>query len=132
MSIVEGADGPEALPIVEAVPRDEDFYDFEARYEIGRTEFVCPADVPEPVTRRAQQLALDVYRLLGLYGFARVDLMLEQDSECLFVLEANAIPGPDRDLAAAPGRRGGGDRLRRAGRADPGARLGARPGRAGL
>ena len=93
VSIVEGADGPEALPIVEAVPRDEDFYDFEARYEIGRTEFVCPADVPEPVARRAQGLALDVYRLLGLYGFARVDLMLEEDSQCLYVLEANAIPG---------------------------------------
>ena len=47
VSVVEGADGPEALPIVEAVPRDEDFYDFEARYEIGRTDFVCPAEVPE-------------------------------------------------------------------------------------
>jgi D-alanine-D-alanine ligase len=93
VSIVEGGDGPEALPIVEAVPRDEDFYDFEARYEIGRTEFVCPADVPSAVTRRAQQLALDVYRLLGLYGFARVDLMLEEDTDALFVLEANAIPG---------------------------------------
>ena len=93
VSIVEGADGPEALPIVEAVPRDEDFYDFEARYEIGRTEFVCPADVPEAVARRAQGLALDVYRLLGLYGFARVDLLLEENSQCLFVLEANAIPG---------------------------------------
>ena len=93
VSIVEGADGPEALPIVEAVPRDEDFYDFEARYEIGRTDFVCPADVPAAVARRAQELALDVYRLLGLYGFARVDLMLERDTECLFVLEANAIPG---------------------------------------
>jgi D-alanine-D-alanine ligase len=93
VSIVEGADGPEALPIVEAVPRDEDFYDFEARYEIGRTDFVCPADVPEAIERRAQQLALDVYRLLGLYGFARVDLMLESETGALFVLEANAIPG---------------------------------------
>jgi D-alanine-D-alanine ligase len=93
VSVVEGADGPEALPIVEAVPRDEDFYDFEARYEIGRTDFVCPADVPEPTERRAQQLALDVYRLLGLYGFGRVDLMLEEESGALFVLEANAIPG---------------------------------------
>ena len=36
----------EALPVVEAVPRDEDFYDFEARYEIGRTDFVCPAELP--------------------------------------------------------------------------------------
>ncbi|MEA2444932.1 MAG: D-alanine-D-alanine ligase [Thermoleophilales bacterium] len=93
VSVVEGDDGPEALPIVEAVPRDEDFYDFEARYEIGRTDFVCPADVPEPTARRAQQLALDVYRLLGLYGFGRVDLMLEEESGALFVLEANAIPG---------------------------------------
>ena len=93
VSVVEGADGPEALPIVEAVPRDEDFYDFEARYEIGRTDFVCPADVPEPTARRAQQLALDVYRLLGLYGFGRVDLMLEEESGALFVLEANGIPG---------------------------------------
>jgi D-alanine-D-alanine ligase len=93
VSIVEGADGPEALPIVEAVPRDEDFYDFEARYEIGRTDFVCPADVPDQTARRAQQLALDVYRLLGLYGFGRVDLMLEEESGALFVLEANAIPG---------------------------------------
>ncbi len=36
----------EPLPVVEAVPRDEQFYDFEARYEIGRTDFVCPADLP--------------------------------------------------------------------------------------
>ncbi|MEA2478164.1 MAG: D-alanine-D-alanine ligase [Thermoleophilaceae bacterium] len=93
VSVVEGTDGPEALPVVEAVPRDEDFYDFEARYEIGRTDFVCPAAVPDAVTRRAQELALDVYRLLGLYGFARVDLMLEAETECLYVLEANAIPG---------------------------------------
>jgi D-alanine-D-alanine ligase len=93
VSVVEGADGPEALPVVEAVPRDEHFYDFEARYEIGRTDFVCPADVPERVGLRAQRLALEVYRLLGLYGFARVDLMLEVETEALYVLEANAIPG---------------------------------------
>ena len=42
VSILDG----EALPVVEAVPRDEAFYDFEARYEIGRTDFVCPADLP--------------------------------------------------------------------------------------
>jgi D-alanine-D-alanine ligase len=93
VSVVEGRDGPEALPIVEAVPREEEFYDFEARYEIGRTDFVCPADVDPDVTRRAQGLALDVYKLLGLYGFARVDLMLEEETGGLYVLEANAIPG---------------------------------------
>jgi D-alanine-D-alanine ligase len=46
VSVLEGPDGPEALPVVEAVPREEDFYDFEARYEIGRTDFICPAQLP--------------------------------------------------------------------------------------
>jgi D-alanine-D-alanine ligase len=84
---------PVALPVVEAVPRDEDFYDFEARYQIGRTAFVCPAELAPEVAERAQKLALEVYELLGCRGFARVDLMLERDSGELWVLETNAIPG---------------------------------------
>jgi D-alanine-D-alanine ligase len=85
--------GDEALPVVEAVPREEDFYDFSARYTIGRTSFVCPAQLSEGLTERAQALALEVFRLLGCRGFARVDLMLEEDTGELFVLEVNAIPG---------------------------------------
>ncbi|MGI8661454.1 MAG: D-alanine--D-alanine ligase family protein [Thermoleophilaceae bacterium] len=92
VSVIDGPGGPQALPVVEAVPREEDFYDFEARYEIGRTEFVCPAQLPTATTGRAQELALATYRLLGCSGFARVDLMLGADGE-LAVLEANAIPG---------------------------------------
>jgi D-alanine-D-alanine ligase len=80
------------LPVVEAIPRDEDFYDFESRYEIGRTDFVCPADLPGDATERAQELALRTYRLLGLEGFGRVDLMLDESGD-LWVLEANPIPG---------------------------------------
>ena len=82
----------EPLPVVEAVPRDHALYDFEARYEIGRTDFVCPADLPDGVTERAQELALRTYRLLGCSAFARVDLMLDPEGE-LTVLETNAIPG---------------------------------------
>jgi D-alanine-D-alanine ligase len=93
VSVLDGPDGPEPLPIVEAIPRGGDRYDFEARYEIGQTEFVCPAALDEQTTRAAQQLALDAYRVLGCYGFARVDLMLESESGALTVLEANAIPG---------------------------------------
>jgi D-alanine-D-alanine ligase len=85
--------GDEALPVVEAVPREEDFYDFAARYTIGRTEFVCPADLGDALTERAQSLALEVFRLLGCRGFARVDVMLEEATNELFVLEVNAIPG---------------------------------------
>jgi D-alanine-D-alanine ligase len=93
VSVLDGPDGPDALPIVEAIPRDGDRYDFEARYEIGRTEFVCPADLDADATARAQAIALDAYRVLGCYGFARVDLMLEAATGELTVLEANAIPG---------------------------------------
>jgi D-alanine-D-alanine ligase len=82
----------DALPVVEAVPRDEKFYDFEARYEIGRTNFVCPAELPAGVTEQAQELALRTYRLLGCSAFARIDLMLDTGGE-LTVLEANPIPG---------------------------------------
>ena len=88
VSILDG----EPLPVVEAVPRDDEFYDFEARYEIGRTEFVCPAALPGGVSEEAQELALRTYRLLGCSAFGRVDLMLGVGGD-LTVLEANPIPG---------------------------------------
>ena len=96
VSVLDGVaddDPPVALPVVEAVPREEDFYDYESRYEIGMTTFVCPADLPEETSARAQALALEVYALLGCRGFARVDLMLEHDTGELWVLEANVVPG---------------------------------------
>src|SRR5436309_2572671 len=89
VSIVDGT----PLPIVEAVPVEEEFYDFEARYEIGRTQFVCPAELPADATSRASAIALAVYKVLGCFGFGRLDLMLEQSTGDLYVLEANAIPG---------------------------------------
>ena len=72
--------------------REEDYYDFESRYEIDRTDFVCPADLPDETAERAQDTALAVHRLLGLHGFARVDLMLDSGGG-LHVLEANPSPG---------------------------------------
>jgi D-alanine-D-alanine ligase len=89
VSVVAG----EALPVVEAVPNEEEFYDFEARYEIGRTTFVCPAELSAADTARAQELALDVWRLFGCRGVARVDLMRDAGSGELTVLEANSVPG---------------------------------------
>ena len=93
VSVLDGPDGPEALPVVEAIPHEDDFYDFEARYEIGRTAFVCPAEIGAEATARAQELALAAYATLGCSGFARVDLMLEEETGELTLLEANAIPG---------------------------------------
>ena len=90
VSVLDGT----ALPVVEAVPVDPaDFYDFSARYTIGRTRFVCPATLPDDVTARAQELALRTHEVLGLRGFSRVDLMRDRGTGELWVLEANAVPG---------------------------------------
>jgi D-alanine-D-alanine ligase len=93
VSVIEQDGAPRALPVVEAVPQQEDFYDFESRYEIGRTKFVCPAELDAPIAKRAGELALQVYQLLGCRGFGRVDLMLDSATNELYVLEADPIPG---------------------------------------
>jgi D-alanine-D-alanine ligase len=87
VSLLDG----EPLPIVEALPAAGDRYDFEARYEIGRTEFVCPAELGDAEREAVTAVALGTYRALGCSGFARVDLILAEDGPQ--VLEANAIPG---------------------------------------
>jgi D-alanine-D-alanine ligase len=79
-----------ALPAVEARPREEDRFSYEARYEIGRTEYVCPADLGA-----AEGLVIDAalrtWDALGFDAFGRVDLILGEDGPQ--VLEANAVPG---------------------------------------
>jgi len=89
VSVLDG----EPLPVIEAVPIGEDFYDFEARYEIGRTEFICPAPLPDEETARAQELAVATWNALGCRGFARVDLLRDDETGELTVLEANTVPG---------------------------------------
>jgi D-alanine-D-alanine ligase len=83
--------GEEALPVVEAIPAQGDRYDFEARYEIGRTRFACPAELDDGLRAAVEEAALATYRVLGCSGFARIDLILAADGPQ--VLEANAIPG---------------------------------------
>jgi D-alanine-D-alanine ligase len=87
VSVLDGR----ALPIVEAVP-EGDMYDFDARYEIGRTSFVCPADLPAAVADEAAALAVGVHELLGCRDVSRVDLLVD-DAGALHVLEVNVIPG---------------------------------------
>jgi D-alanine-D-alanine ligase len=87
VSVLDGV----ALPIVEALP-ESGTYDFDARYEIGRSHFVCPARLPDEVTARAQELAVAVHELLGCRDVSRVDMLCDADGG-LHVLEANVIPG---------------------------------------
>ena len=96
-SFVEGRElavgvvGGEPLPTVEAIPAGGDRYDFEARYEIGATDFVCPADLAPAEEAVVTETALAANRALGCEGFSRVDLILSDGGPQ--VLEVNAIPG---------------------------------------
>jgi D-alanine-D-alanine ligase len=83
--------GDEPLPVVEAILLEGDRYDFEARYEIGRTRFACPAELSDAEERSVTEAAVGTYRALGCSGFARIDLILDREGPWL--LEANAIPG---------------------------------------
>ena len=92
VSLIEQDGEPHALPIVEAVPRDEDFFDFEARYEIGRTEYLCPPELTDAETAAVTEAARATWRVLGCQGFARADIMLPAGGEPQ-VLEVNVTPG---------------------------------------
>jgi D-alanine-D-alanine ligase len=92
VSMIEEDGAPRALPIVEAVPRDEDFFDFEARYEIGRTEYRCPPELSDDDAAAVAEAARATWAVLGCQGFARADIMLPADGGPQ-VLEVNATPG---------------------------------------
>ncbi len=91
VSVLDG----EALPAVEAIVRSGNFYDFESRYEIGKTDYVCPAELDDALAARLAAIAVETYSLLDCHGFARIDFMVPEDGEPQ-VLEANAIPGLTR------------------------------------
>ena len=86
-----GVLGGDALPVVEVRPREEDLYSYEARYEIGRTEFICPAEVDQSEQAAITEAARRTWEVLRGEGFARIDLMLGEDGPQ--VLEVNAVPG---------------------------------------
>ena len=79
-----------ALPLVEIIP-DEGFYDYQNKYR-GTTREVCPAEVPDQISQKAQELALRGFSALRLKGYARFDFIMDSENR-LWCLEANTLPG---------------------------------------
>lgn len=88
---VLGNKDPEALPIIEIVPRNE-FYDFDAKYAPGGSEHLCPAPLKASVTEKIQQMAVQAHKVLGCEGMSRSDFILDEEGEA-WILETNTIPG---------------------------------------
>lgn len=91
VAMMEDGDEICCLPVIWIAPHSG-AYDFHSKYTKGATDYHCPAPLSEEVTAHVQKLALDTYKVLGLSGVARVDVMLDENNQG-YVLEANTIPG---------------------------------------
>ncbi len=85
-----GMNGPLPMPIVEIVPKSG-FYDYEAKYTEGKTDYVCPAQLTSKEAQRCRDASVRVFKALKGRGFPRVDLIL--DKGIPYALEMNTIPG---------------------------------------
>ncbi len=83
--------GDLALPVIEIVPKKK-FFDFEAKYKSGLTDYIVPARLEANIARSVKEAALRAHKLLGCFGFSRVDIILSQNN-LPYILEINTIPG---------------------------------------
>ena len=90
---VLGNDDPVASVAGEIIPREHEFYDYEAKYLDERgAELLIPADLPAATLEEIQRLAVTAFRAIDGAGMARVDFFLAQDGR-LYLNEINTIPG---------------------------------------
>ena len=83
--------GDDTLPVGEIIPEHE-IFDYECKYQPGMAQEIFPADIPDDVALRAQELALRTHRALKLRGYSRVDFRMDAEGG-LWCLEANTNPG---------------------------------------
>lgn len=80
------------LPIVHIRPKSG-FYDYEAKYTAGKTEYICPAtDLSGEEVRRCEEAAIRTFEVLRSRGFPRLDAIVD-DKGVPYILELNTIPG---------------------------------------
>lgn len=78
------------LPLLELRSQNQ-FYDYQAKYTEGMTEFIIPAAISTELTEQIKMTALQAYQALGCQGPARVDFII--DKEKPYILELNTLPG---------------------------------------
>ncbi|HSG57575.1 MAG TPA: D-alanine--D-alanine ligase [Paracoccaceae bacterium] len=93
-AVMGSGDKARALLVTELVPKSG-FYDFTAKYTDGMTQHVCPAQIPEDISRLCLEYALAAHRKLACRGVSRSDFRWddERGEEGLFLLETNTQPG---------------------------------------
>ena len=89
---VLGNENPQASIPCEILPSRE-FYDYQDKYLLDRTEFQLPARLSDEKMAELRRTAESAYKALGCEGMARVDFLLEASTDRLFINEVNTIPG---------------------------------------
>lgn len=84
--------GDTVLPPIEIIPK-EGFYDYLNKYQPGMTIEICPAELSEEETARMQSSAKQVFDMLGLEIYGRIDYILNEADGEFYALEANSLPG---------------------------------------
>lgn len=88
---VLGNDRPQASVPGEIIPCNE-FYDYEAKYIDDDSELIIPAELPQELIARLQEMAIQVFQAVDCAGMARVDFFVTEEGNIL-VNEINTIPG---------------------------------------
>ncbi len=78
-----------ALPVIEIIS-ETGWFDYDAKYN-GLSQEVCPAQIPESLSARIQDISCRIYRHLGCKGLVRMDYIAAADG--IYFLEVNIIPG---------------------------------------
>jgi D-alanine-D-alanine ligase len=86
-----GIIGDQALPLIK-IETDREFYDYEAKYLLDTTRYLCPCGLPADQERTIQALAQRAFSALGCGGWGRVDFMLDKNGRA-WALEVNTVPG---------------------------------------
>jgi len=86
-----GMNGESPMPIVHIRPKSG-FYDYEAKYTSGKTEYLCPANLSEYEINKCNEVSKKVFKVLRGRGIPRIDIILD-DEGTPYVLEMNTIPG---------------------------------------
>ena len=89
---VIGNEKPIALPLVEIYPLKGEFFNYESKYTESGAEEIVPARISKKLTKKIQDIAIEVYKAIGCRGFSRVDFIL-RNNKYPVVLEINTIPG---------------------------------------
>lgn len=87
-------DGKEVIAstVGEILPA-EDFYSFDAKYNMPESKTVIPADITEEQIEEIRKLAVRAFRAIDGKGLARVDFFIEKETNKIYINEINTMPG---------------------------------------